>query len=201
MVQVVRLRKSALQGNNTIQVNMVTDWNVGDFIAIASTSQNYDQYEKVQITAISSDTISFTPALIYNHFGDNVVSTTKGQLDMRAEVILLTRNVKISGDSVGNWGCTIQTIGYYPIDSNSYVQGNFKANGLQIEGCGHYNQLYGALAFVDVNQGTEANLITNLTINDSLGISFSATNSKNIKVLTSNFYNAQKTGVVMREVS
>jgi hypothetical protein len=42
---------------------------------------------------------------------------------MRAEVVLLNRNVVIRGDAVGNWGCTVQTIGYNNVEKNEYVFG------------------------------------------------------------------------------
>jgi len=46
-------------------------------------------------------------ALEYYHYGAADEGDTG--IDMRAEVLLLTRNIKITGTDTDNWGCAIVT--------------------------------------------------------------------------------------------
>ena len=72
------------------------DWKVGDLIAISSTSQNWNQDEKNEILSINENVITLKNTLQYNHYGtEKIVNTKLGSVDMSAEVILLSRNVKI----------------------------------------------------------------------------------------------------------
>lgn len=79
-------------------------WEVGDTIAIASTDFDMNQAEELTVTGVSDDgrTITFEPPLEYMHYGSvdqyNDPDGDVHQLDMRAEVALLNRNIKIQGD-------------------------------------------------------------------------------------------------------
>ncbi|MFP2996967.1 G8 domain-containing protein [Spongiivirga sp. MCCC 1A20706] len=76
-------------------------WEPGDKIAIAASGYEPYEAEELTITSITNRTISFTPALKYRHFGEMQQYEGK-QLDERAEVALLTRNIKIQGASDSN---------------------------------------------------------------------------------------------------
>lgn len=97
-----QLNATAEKGATSIILKEVTDWSVGDEIVIASTDFDPHQAEKRTITAISGATISFTTPLNYMHFGVEQIynnGTKDITLDERAEVGLLTRNLKIQGDA------------------------------------------------------------------------------------------------------
>ncbi len=77
------------------------NWKIGDKIAIAPSGYDPYEAEEVTITGIAGRTIYFTPALKFEHFGE--LQEYDGKiLDERAEVGMLTRNIKIQGaeDSV-----------------------------------------------------------------------------------------------------
>ena len=77
-------------------VDEPTEWQVGDHIAVAPSGYKAREAEEVTITAINGRTVTFTPALVYNHWGE--VQTYHGQtLDERAEVAILTRNIVVQG--------------------------------------------------------------------------------------------------------
>jgi hypothetical protein len=67
-------------------------WAVGDAIVIASTDFNMNQAEQVVITGINGNTINIDHPLNFMHFG----AFSEG-VDLRAEVGLLTRNIRIQG--------------------------------------------------------------------------------------------------------
>ncbi len=71
-------------------------WAAGDKIAIAPSGYDPFEAEEVTITTVNGNQVSFTPALKYAHFGE--LQTYEGKvLNERAEVGLLTRNIKIQG--------------------------------------------------------------------------------------------------------
>ena len=100
-----RLNSTAEAGDDTIElIEEPVDWNVGDYITIASTGgiDSVNENEQVQITKKMGSTIKFKPTLKYRHLGKMTTWGSK-TLDQRAEVGLLTRNVKISGSLESSW--------------------------------------------------------------------------------------------------
>jgi hypothetical protein len=68
----------------------------------------------VTITAINSNTVTFTPALKFAHYGDANPTIVKsfGTMDMRTGVAHLTRNIKIAAGTDDSWGFTLIQFGY-----------------------------------------------------------------------------------------
>ena len=74
------------------------DWQVGEEIVVASTSFEWTEAERKTITAINGSTITVDTPFMYKHIA--VVETHGADmLEMRAEVGLLTRNIKMRGDT------------------------------------------------------------------------------------------------------
>lgn len=99
--KMARLSQTAFAGASTLYLDQNTNWKVGDDIAIASTSMEYRESENFKITAINANVIEIDQPLRYQHWGD-APETFQGQtrsftLDQRAEVVNLTRNIKIEG--------------------------------------------------------------------------------------------------------
>ncbi len=93
-------------GSNQIIMAEPIGWNVGDEIVIVASRTKWEEAEKRTITAISTDSLTLTlnNALNYPHLG-TVNSYTRSTdnktwiADLRAEVGLLTHNIKIQGDA------------------------------------------------------------------------------------------------------
>ncbi|MGF1503480.1 MAG: Ig-like domain-containing protein, partial [Paracoccaceae bacterium] len=96
-----QLAATAEAGARQITVADATGWEVGDRIAIASADFEMDQAEEAVITAISARTLTLDRPLAWTHFGE-IQTYSNGErawdLDSRAEVALLSRNVTIRGD-------------------------------------------------------------------------------------------------------
>ena len=114
-----QLAQTALKSSTQLVITEdVTDWSVGDSIVVASTElpdhtlnalgvmtikQPFVyQNEVVAISAINGNTVTLSTPLKYQHWGQTEqFNNGKGKtwtLDERAEVGLLTRNIKIQGD-------------------------------------------------------------------------------------------------------
>jgi hypothetical protein len=104
-----KLSTTASAGSNSLTVLDAKGWRVGDSIVITSTDYwDWDPSSKGRneirkITAISGNTLTLDSALKYKHWGQ--LQTYAGfSVDERASVGLLTRTVKIQGDSTSTNG-------------------------------------------------------------------------------------------------
>jgi hypothetical protein len=105
------------------------DWEVGDQIVIASSSEDYADEDVRNITAIGNlgngtSLISLNSPLSNRHYGEVETysnSSRTWDLDLRAEVALLSRNVRVEGEA---WHDTDNNFG----DRGRYTQ-NLGNNG------------------------------------------------------------------------
>ena len=93
-----RLGATAAPGSRTITLASSPPWRPGDRIVIAS-SDYWDHHDEERtITRITGNTIELDQALTYRHWGE--IQTFGGQeVDERAEVGLLSRNIVVRGDA------------------------------------------------------------------------------------------------------
>jgi hypothetical protein len=105
------LKTTAEAGATSITLNDVTgeplDWKVGEEIVIASTDYSGRNAEQRKITSITNTStnpvITFDEPLLFKHYAGIQYygnSTPRDFIEMRAEVGLLTRNVKYQGEPV-----------------------------------------------------------------------------------------------------
>lgn len=109
------LDQTVAAGAEDIYLTEAVDWVAGEEIAIASTSFDHREAEQRTIKNISADRkhIYLTEPLRYQHVS---VTESFGSDDftMRAEVGLLTRNIKVQGDSYSkdkNYGAHVMMHG------------------------------------------------------------------------------------------
>lgn len=87
----------ARKGATQLRVVDAVDWTVGDRLVIAPSGFDPNEAEEVTVTAVADDLISFAPALQHDHWGE--LQVIEGhEIDERAEVACLTRNIVIRGD-------------------------------------------------------------------------------------------------------
>jgi len=99
--------------------------------------------------------------LSHYHWGQDESTVSTHDIDMRAEVLLLTRNVKIYGSvSSDNWGCSILTSDYS--DGTFMRAGSTIFDNVEIFNCSQYDTLKAALRFDGAKLGVSS--ITRSTI-------------------------------------
>lgn len=81
---------------------------------MAPSFSNPLEFEKVTITALSGNLVSFTPALQFAHYGNTsaTISKSYGTLDTRAGIAHLTRNIKVTAGPDDGWGFSLIQFGY-----------------------------------------------------------------------------------------
>ena len=102
-----QLASTAAAGDTQITVQETTGWEAGDRIAIASTSTDWQQAEEFTIRSISGNTITLDSPLEFSHRGETVrydngqtgADARQWDVEIRAEVALLNRNITIQGDA------------------------------------------------------------------------------------------------------
>lgn len=103
-----QLRQTANAGDNILRLDEATGWEVGDRIAIASSSFNMNEAEEFTVTDVRNGgrDVVLDRALRHRHYGE-IETYDNGQTgadfqeweaDLRAEVALLSRNVTLTGD-------------------------------------------------------------------------------------------------------
>ncbi len=98
-----QLAATVQPGDDRIQLDEATGWEVGDRIVIASTDFDLNQSEEFEIIGVENNgrTVVLDRDVQYMHYGEADTYSNGEQswtLDMRAEVGLLSRDVKIQGD-------------------------------------------------------------------------------------------------------
>ena len=99
-----RLLMSAYTGQDTIVVEPGLDWKEGDEIALAATASQYWHTDYRTIVSYAGGEIVLDEPLEFYHYGDASSTEEEFSVDMRGEVLLLTRNVKIQGEDIDGWG-------------------------------------------------------------------------------------------------
>ena len=88
------------------------DWVAGDKVYFAPTNmQSYHhEYMEIEEYIASTGKLTLTNGFDYYHYGEDAsIADDFNGLDMRGEVILLTRNIRVVGEESNDWGCTIVT--------------------------------------------------------------------------------------------
>jgi len=109
---IARLHATANKGDTSITIDANLDIVPGDRLALAATSLAHLASDDAIVVSYDNSTgvtVLNTP-LNFTHFGAAVSTASKyNGVDIRGEVMLLTRNIVIKGEDVETWGGQIVT--------------------------------------------------------------------------------------------
>ena len=98
----VKLARTAPQGGSELWLMEPVDWDVDSQIAITSTAANgtFEEFDTVAITAVTNGgyRLQLAAPLLWSHLGETRYLAGNHQVDFRANVALLSRNVVVQGD-------------------------------------------------------------------------------------------------------
>ena len=164
------LKNTLMVGDSSITVDGdVSEWKVGDEIAVATTDYEQRHTEYFSIGAISGQVLTLSATASYRHLGTSTTQTNKlgRYFDQGAEVALLTRNVVIDGSdgADGIFGGRILITGFSQENGgNTYKrQGYGQFSFVEFKGMGQYgyssyDDLRAQILFYGVNiAGNAAN--------------------------------------------
>jgi hypothetical protein len=97
-----QLASTAAPGATSLTLKESVDWKPGDLLVVAPSGFDPMETERVQVRSVSGNTVAFSPALKFSHFGETQSYAHNGRtvtVDERAEVGLLSRNIVVQGDA------------------------------------------------------------------------------------------------------
>jgi len=96
-----RLRSPVFVGYTKTLVEQNLDWVAGDMVYFAPTNHQPYHHEYLEIETYVPNTglLELTTAFSYYHFGGDSTADQYNGIDVRGEVIMLSRNIKIIGDA------------------------------------------------------------------------------------------------------
>ena len=147
---VTRLHAEAKKGDNSFKVDAGLDLVAGDRVGLAPTSFHFDGYDSVFVSEYDSATgvVKINSTLNHYHWGaESSTASRYNGVDIRGEVMILTRNVRIAGESSSDgWGGQIVTSD--TIDGDLTVRnGQTVMHNVEIYNCSQQNTEKAALRF------------------------------------------------------
>ena len=198
------LTAKALVGDTKITVAGTSlGWKAGDELVIASSSSKAQEMEKVTISGVrqvgGNSEIEIDESIQFLHYGAAAkTSTPKGEIDMRAEVGNLTRNVKIVSDLTGDWGCTIMTPSWTDLEADALPkQGNLKLVGIEIQNCGQRDSRKAAVNLRWVKQNKGSHMIHKCSFNNGQGWGINLDRAEAVTVSNNVLYNTRRFGMYL----
>lgn len=187
-------------GATQISVVAAGGWAVGDQISIAPSFSNAAEHEIVTITAISGTTVTFTPALQYNHYGASGATITKsmGTLDTRSAVGHVTRRIRFISGSDSGWGYRVHVFGYMDTYFDEGLQqdvdvprvGTVTLKGVEFYEGGQYDTEFATLRF-DMSSGDDTKTITKSSFHACKSYCMYIDDSLHMSITNNVFYNGR----------
>ena len=144
-----RLLKTAMPKDSSIFVEKGLGWIPNDVIGLAPTTMKWFEKDLVKIKTYNNQSgeITLVEPLAFYHWGAAVSTAAEySGIDMRGEVMLMTRNVKIVGDDTDSWGCQIVTSDF--TEGNNEVRvGRTFIDNVEIFNCSQSDTWKAALRF------------------------------------------------------
>jgi parallel beta-helix repeat protein len=188
-----RLANTANAGQRWILLaDEPTDWAVGDELGITPSGRDYTQRDFAIIQGIDGKNITLTQSLAYTHYGSVSASDSDtSNIDIRAEVVHLTRNIKVQGTNEDKWGAHVVTA--HNRDSgflNGQLvsverKGDAIIDHVEFVNCSQYDTDKAAVRFSNFYSldSTDAkSSVTNCAIHNGLGIGIMVTNANDVTV-------------------
>ena len=188
--RMTRLTAEANAGDDTITVDATDtafDWAVGDYLFLATSTMNETHSEYRTITEITGGTIKLDSALANYHYGAAESTATKyNGVDIRNEVLLLTRNVKVKGEEQDAWPGHVMATDL--IDGASIREGYIIADNVEFSNLSQKDVGKGGIRWEGaIGSSSTVSTITNCAFHSGQDWGLSLKNSNNIEIKDSVF--------------
>lgn len=196
-----RLMSSISKGERVTLVDLNLGWEAGDKIFFGPTTNDYNSHDYSEISNYYPDTgrLELTEAVDHYHFGDySSTGSDFDGVDMRGEVILLTRNVKITGDSSNDHGCATVTSDRTEAD-RSVRKGRAIFDNVEFYRCGQADTFKTAIRYEGARLSSESKVM-NTVVWGGNGKNMLIKLSNNIEVTNSAFIGGFQFSVILTSV-
>ena len=188
-----RLQAPVYRGGTEILVDEGLDWGEGDEIYIAPTAMQYEHSEYRKIRSYANGLVTLDEALDHYHWGAGLSTAADyNGVDMRGEVILLTRNVKVVGEDADGWGGQILATDLMEA-SGAWRAASLTLDNVEVDNCSQRNTHKAAIRFEGALAGTHS--IRESVVHNSLAWSVSVLRSRGVQIDRSAFVGSRAIGV------
>ena len=195
-----RLTKEAFLGDQCISVEAGLDLVQGDRLGLAPTSYEHWAGDYVTVHTYNNLTglVTFNETLLHHHWGAPESTASKYQgVDIRGEVLILSRNIIISGDDVEAWGGQIVTSDAFESDMTLRA-GSTILHNVEVFNCSQANTQKAAIRFDGASSSKSS--ITNSSIHNGHGWGVSILNSANVVLHNNLIFNFKPFGIYTQTV-
>jgi cell migration-inducing and hyaluronan-binding protein len=194
------LQAPAFKDTTEIQVETLLDWVAGDRIALAPTSYKYEAGEDVIISSYDRETgiATLETPLVWYHWGQSTSTANDfNGLDMRGEVVLLSRNIVVAGEDVESWGGRVITGDSMEFSNGEIVfkYGQTLMDNVEIYNCSQQDSYDAAIGWNSAI--TLESSVTNSAIHNGLGWAVHIEQSKNVVFDNNVMFNFRPFGLVV----
>lgn len=135
--QMSRLKATVFKGDTSATVSAGLDWLAGDSVALLATATQHNHTDYMEIESYDRTTgdIVFTERLRFYHWGASTSTEDDyNGLDMRGEVVHLSRNVRVIGNDTDSWGGQVLVADNIEMDG-TYRTGHLIMDGVELYKC------------------------------------------------------------------
>ena len=175
-------------------------WAVGDKLALAPSGRNYEESDYATIAFIDGRNITLESPLTYTHYGASGIDANESStIDIRTEVIHLTRNIRIVGTNEDRWGAHLVTahnndVGFVGgILVPEFRKGHTVLHNVEFSNCSQYDTDKAAVRFAglkDLDDEDPRSEIKNSIVHNGEGIGMLVVDSEDV-ILENNVIFAQ----------
>ena len=178
---VTRLTAEALFGANSFKVEPGLDLVAGDRLGLAPTSFELLAADYVHVTSYDNVTglVNINTTLEHYHWGAAASTASKyNGVDIRGEVMILSRNIIISGENIEGWGGQIVTSD--TIEGDLTVRyGSTIMHNVEVYNCSQVNTMKAAIRFEGAS-GAYSH-VSNCSFHNGLGWGVNIISSANVR--------------------
>jgi len=180
----VHLASTSVAGQTTVEVDTDVDWQPGEQIVISSTDFDFQTAEVMTVQTVANlRTITVTSELFKTHYGASAPERVGDHVsDVRAEVALLSRNVKIQGRDLGSstyYGCHV----YITSDEGEGYYGSAQLSNVEVYKCGQHNTERYALNFYELGTAGASSSVTDCAIHNSFNVGIKVDNCHSMSLV------------------
>lgn len=166
-----KLKASANAGDTKIYLAPGLVWISGDKIALSPTNMRYQQSDYAEIVTYNNETGETTldrPLQYYHYGAENSTAKHFSGVDMRGQVLLLSKNVQLIGEDKDDWGCQILTSSL-TLGFGNVRKGQTFLDNVEIANCSQYGSIKkAALRFEET--GGLPSAISNVALHHGFGV-------------------------------
>lgn len=199
------MREPANPGDLKFKVAPDLDWKAGDLLGLAPTNMDATAYEYVTIKSYNagSGEVEAEEKLKAYHYGapDSTGDKYRG-VDMRGEVLLLSRNIMITSNQEKNsthlthpdpWPCRVIVADFFEPSDLTLRTGEIMWDGIGIHDCSQTETEHAALKFINAAKGDK--FVKNSVLARGNGIGIDIATSKKVKLQNNAIFDMVEYGV------